>query len=223
MDRLLHFAERYPLDVCAHLSSLVAVIFGMITFRLHRPAHRYVWLLFVFFFVKDSYSLWYIYQKSTNLFIQNLETLFETALVGLIYYSCFSNRNSRRIILGAGILTTGVILLTYSPDQLSLPSLLLFRVYSIVISLAYFNRILADLRIRNILKHPLFWFTAGLLIFVLGTFFTSLFSEFIFDPKTVSDETFDFYWNINNVLFVFFSLSGAAGLWCVRYDRHNVL
>ncbi len=121
------------------------------------------------------------------------------------------------------MLTIGVILLTYTDDRPSLPSLLLFRVYSGVASLAYFNKILADLRIRNILKHPLFWFSAGLLIYVLGTFFTSLFSEFIFDPKTVPDETFDFYWNINNVLFVFFSLLSAIGIWCVRYDQDNVL
>lgn len=125
--------------------------------------------------------------------------------------------------MGGGMLTIGVILLTYTDDRPSLPSLLLFRVYSGVASLAYFNKILADLRIRNILKHPLFWFSAGLLIYVLGTFFTSLFSEFIFDPKTVPDETFDFYWNINNVLFVFFSLLSAIGIWCVRYDQDNVL
>lgn len=91
------------------------------------------------------------------------------------------------------------------------------------LSLAYFNKIIADLRIRNILKHTLFWFTAGLLVFVTGTFFTSLFSEFIFDPKTVPDETFDFYWNINNILFVIFSALSALGLWVSKYDRDNLI
>lgn len=223
MEKLLDLAGRYPLDFVAHLSSLIPIAIGLLTFRLYGRTHRYIWLLFVFFFLKDTFSLWYSYRTLNNLFIQNLETVFETALVGLIYYSCFSNTVSKRIILGTGILTVGVIAVMYTPNQLSLPSLLLFRVYSIVASLAYFNKTLADLRIKNILKHPLFWFTAGLLIYVLGTFFTSLFSEFIFDPKTVSNETFDFYWNINNVLFVVFSLLTAVGLWCVKYDRNNTL
>ncbi len=223
MERLLHLFELYPLDFVSYISSLIPIVVGVMMLGAHRRNHRYVWLLFIFFFAKETYSIWYAYWKLNNLFIQNVETLFETAFVGLIYYSCFSNTVSKQIILGAGILIIGVILLTYTPDQLSLPSLLLFRVYSIVASLAYFNKILADLRIRNILKHPLFWFTSGLLIYTLGTFFTSLFSEFIFNPKTVSDETFDFYWNINNILFVIFSLLSAVGLWCVKYDRDNVL
>lgn len=223
MEPLLKYIERYPLDFVSSISSLLPVIVGIITLSSHRPAHRYVWLLFVFSFIKDSFSIWHIHQEPNNLFILNLETVFETALVGLIYYSCFSNAVSRRMIVGGGVLTIGVILLTYTPDKLSLPSLLLFRVYCTIASLAYFNKILTDLRIRNILKHPLFWFSSGLLIYVLGTFFTSLFSEFIFDPKTVPDETFDFYWNINNVLFVVFAVLSAVGLWCARYDQDNVL
>jgi len=223
MERLLHLFELYPLDFVSYTSSLIPIVVGVVMFGAHTRNHRYIWLLFVFFFTKETYSIWYAYWKLNNLFIQNLETVFETAFVGLIYYSCFSNTVSKRIILGASILTIIIILLTYTPDQLSLPSPLLFRVYCTIASLAYFNKVLADLRIRNILKHPLFWFTSGLLIYVLGTFFTSLFSEFIFDPKTVPDETFDFYWNINNVLFVVFSLLSAIGLWCVRYDQDNVL
>ena len=223
MDRLIDLIKRYPLDIVSYLSSAIPICVGLLLLRFQRREHRYVWLLFIFIFIKDTYALWYSYWTKSNLFILNLETVFETALVGLIYYTCFSDTVAKRIILGAGILTIVVILLTYTPDQLSLPNLLLFRVYSIVASLAYFNKILADLRIRNILKHPLFWFSAGLLIFVTGTFFTSLFSEFIFNPKSVSDETFNFYWNINNVLFVIFSLLGAIGLWCTKYDRENVL
>lgn len=223
MEKLLDLAGRYPLDFVAHLSSLTPIIIGLLTFGFHQRTHRYIWLLFLFFFLKETLSLWYSYNTLNSFFIQNLETVFETALVGLVYYSCFSNIASKRVVLGAAILTIGLILLTYTPDKLSLPSLLLFRVYSIVASLAYFNKILGDLRVRNILKHPLFWFTAGLLIYTLGTFFTSLFSEFIFNTESVSDETFDFYWNINNVLFIIFSLLSAVGLWYVKYDRDNLL
>lgn len=223
MEKLLELAGRYPLDFVSHLSSLFPIVTGIITLWFQRPAHRIIWLFFIFLFIKDSYALWYSYHAQNNLFIQNLETVFETGLVGFIYYQAFSDKLPKRIIAGAGVLTITAIVLSYTNERISLISLVAFRFYSIGVSLAYFNKIIADLRIRNILKHTLFWFSAGLLVFVTGTFFTSLFSDYLLNPQAADDDTYDRYSNIGQLIFTVFSLLSAVGLWMSKYDRDNLM
>lgn len=223
MERLLYLFGKYPLDFVSYLSSLLPIFIGLLTYQYHRLIQRCIWLFFIFLSIKDSYSLWYVYHVRSNIHIQNLETLFEIGFVGLIYYSTFTTPVSKRIIALTGLAAAGVVLLTYDYERVSFISLLTYRVYSISLSLAYFNKVMVDLRIKNILKHTLFWFSAGLLIFATGTFFVSLFSEFIFNPQVVDDATFDTYWNLNNTLSLIFASLSATGLWFSRYDRENIL
>lgn len=223
MERLLHLIETYPLDFVSYAFGSLPIFIGLLRIRYFFKPHYYVWLLFCFFFVKDTVSLWYVYYKISNIYVQNIETLFETILVGLAYHACFDSLLSRRIILYLGVLTSLTIILSYNYERVSLVSLLLFRVYSIGLALTYFNKIIVDLRIKSILKHSIFWFSAGLLLYATGTFFISLFSEFLFDPEEADNDTFDVYWNISQLLFMNFALLAAIGLWFSKCDRTNMI
>ncbi|MGF7218400.1 hypothetical protein GGR92_004577 [Spirosoma lacussanchae] len=223
MERLLELAEKYPLDFVSHLSSGLPIFIGILTFRYHSVVRRYIWLLFIFFFCKDSLSLYHTYRVTSNLYVQNADAFFSTLFIALIYYNCFSNRLPRQLIIYSCALAIGVIVLTYNNERVSFMNLLAFRFFAIGLSLSYFNKIIQDLRIKHILKHTMFWFSSGLLIYATGTFFVSLFIEFLFDPSQVDDATFDSYWNLNNSLFVIFSVLSAVGLWFSRGDRENMV
>lgn len=223
MERLLDLVEKYPLDFVSYLSSSLPIVVGALTHEFHKRVQRYIWLFFIFLFLKDSYSFLHIYYVLSNVYIQNLETLLEIGFAGLIYYTCFNTSLSKRVILYAGIMSFCIVVLAYSQERVSIISLLTFRIYSIGLSLAYFNKIIVDLRIKNILKHTMFWFSAGLLIYATGTFFVSLFSEFLFDPKLTNNEIFDNYWNVSNDLFVIFSGLSSIGLWVSKYDSKNLI
>lgn len=97
------------------------------------------------------------------------------------------------------------------------------KLFITALALTYLNEIVKEARIKSILSYSMFWVSAGFLIYSLGTFFVSLFGEFLFDPKLVDDETFNIYWNLNNVLFIIFSVLSSIGLWFSKYDSENLI
>lgn len=222
MERLLYLFEKYPLDLLTHLSSLLPIIIGTATYRDHSRNQRYIWLFWIAYFLKETYSLTYVYKAQANIHIQNLEPILYTIFIAYIFFVCFRSVAVRRVILVGAVVVCMVVIASFNRQNPSLYSLLSFRIYAIGLSLAYFNKIIADLRIKNILKHTMFWFASGLLTYATGTFFISLFSDFLFDTTAVDDETFDTYWNLSNIVFIIFALLSAIGLQFSKYDRSNM-
>ncbi len=222
--RLLELAEKYPLDFLSHLSSSLPIILGTMAYKYLRRPETYVGLFFIFCFVKDTYWLFLILFSKNTLYVQNIESFFETALVGLIYYYCFDSLQARRNII---ILTTLCLMSTlyeYSGTQVSSISLSAFRLLSIGLCLAYFNKVLTDMHVKNIVQHTMFWFTAGLLIYSTGTFFIMLFSEYWYkDINKVAPEVFDRYWNANQILFIIFCCFSGVGMYMSKLDRENYI
>ncbi|GAB3798716.1 hypothetical protein GCM10028819_20450 [Spirosoma humi] len=223
-DRLLELSVRYPIDLLSYLSSLIPILISVLRFNQLTKIALYIILFFAFCFVKDTYALWYVIRALNTTFIQNLETLFQSFLIGFIYYNCFDKRLSKQILAGLTLLCATLIVFTYEDIKVSVTALLSFRVLSIGLSLAYFNKILVDMRIKNVLTHTMFWFSAGLLIFAAGTFFIVLFSEYWYkDINKVPAEVFDKYWNASQILFIIFCLFSGIGLWFSKYDKENFI
>lgn len=223
-DRLLELSVKYPIDLLSYLSSLIPILVGVTRFKQLNRVAIYVVQFFIFCFVKDTYALWYVLFALNTTFIQNLETFFQSILVGLIYYHCFDKRLSKQILVGSTLLFAITIISTYDVNKVSVTALLSFRVLSIGLSLAYFNKILVDMRIKDVLSHTMFWFSAGLLIFAAGTFFIVLFSEYWYkDINKVPAEVFDKYWNAGQILFIIFCLFSAIGIWFSKYEKENFI
>lgn len=223
MERLLHFFAQYPVDLISHLSSSLSIIVGALRYKYLSPNLKAIWVLFIFNFSKDTYSLVVLFTEPSNAYIYNIEPIYQTALVGVIFYLSFDSFSNRRIII---VLTSICVLITvlyYQKDQVSTVSLSVFKLFAIALSLSYLNKVVMDMRVKNIMGHSMFWFTAGLLIYAAGTFFTVLFSEFIFNPKIVDDETFDIYWNLNSFLFILFAILSAVSIWFGKFDRENLM
>ncbi|GAB4045818.1 hypothetical protein [Spirosoma litoris] len=223
-ERLLDLWVKYPIDLFSHLSSCLPILFGAIRRRSLNKNAIYIWLFFVFCFSKDTYALWHALYALNTFYIQNLETVFQTVLIGLVYYYCFDTRLSKRITIGLSLLSLCIIVYAYNTTEVSIIALSTFRLLSISLSLAYFNKILVDMRISNVLLHTMFWFSAGLLLYASGTFFIMLFSEYWYkDINKVPAEVFDKYWNATQILFIFFSILSAYGLWVSKYDQENFI
>ncbi|GAB3730333.1 hypothetical protein [Spirosoma lituiforme] len=223
-DKLLQLSSKYPIDLLSYISSLIPIAAGLIRIKqLTKPA-AFILLFFIFCFVKDTYALWYVLHALNTTFIQNIETLFQSLLTGVTYYYCFDKRLTKQVIAVITLLCAVIIIVSYEEINVSVTALLSFRLLSIFLSLAYFNKILVDMRIRNVLRHTLFWFSAGLLIFSSGTFFIVLFSEYWYkDINKVPAEVFDKYWNASQILFIIFCCFSALGLWFSKYDRENFI
>ncbi|MVM39433.1 hypothetical protein GO730_20700 [Spirosoma sp. HMF3257] len=224
LDRLLELWAKYPIDLFSHLSSSLPIVLGAIRLKSLNKSAIYIWLFFIFCFAKDTYALWHVLYALNTFYIQNLEAIFQTVLIGIIYYYCFDVRLSKRIIISLTLVCLSIILFSYSEIRVSVRALSIFRLLSISLSLAYFNKILVDMRVNNVLLHTMFWFSAGLLLYASGTFFIMLFSEYWYkDINKVPAEVFDKYWNATQILFIFFCLLSAYGLWVSKYDQENLL
>lgn len=224
VERLLNYFKEYPLDFLSHLSSSLPIIVGFIRYKKLNRSERLIWLLFILYFFKDTYVLVYIFtaSKPSTFFIDNIEQVIITLFVGLIYFFSFENSSQKRLIIVFTILCSIITILAYNSLAASTVSLSASRIFSITLALLYFNKIIKDMQVKVITKHSLFWFTAALLLYTAGTFFIMLFSEYWF-KETVSDERFDFYWNINQILFIIFCILSSYGLWMSKYKLENFI
>lgn len=223
IERLLSFIERYPLDFTAHLSSSLPIIIGFTRFSFLNKSLKIVWYLFIFFFLKDTYALIHMFLSPNILYIQNLEAIINVLLVGILFYYSVSNPVQKKIIVVLTLGCTAVTILFYSNNDVSSVSLAVFRAFSIILSMLYFNRLLVEMNVKSITKHSMFWFTSGLLIYATGTFFSMLFSEYWYQSSNkVPAHLFDKYWNRGQLLFIVFSLFSAYGLWVSKYDQENI-
>lgn len=224
LERLLLLCEKYPLDFITHLGSSLPIIFGLIRYKYLSLSSKLIIIFFLFYFTKETFALWLSILRENNLYLQNIETIIETWLLLWIGFSCFKSPKWRWLGLGLAISSSVASFLTYHSDGVSSVSLSSFRLFAIFFCLSYFNKILTDIRVKNILLHTLFWFSAGLLVYAAGTFFIVLFSEYWYkDINKVPAEVFDKYWNASQLLFIVFCLFSAYGLWISKYDQENLI
>lgn len=223
MDKLLPYFAKYPLDFMAHLSCVLPIITGLIRYNQLTISSRLIWLFFIWFFLKETYTLVLALSATNNLYVQNIEPIFETVFCGLIYYYCLLKLSERSVASIGALICTAVLIYSYESEAVSAVSLSTFRIFAIILVLIYFNRLLTDMHVISITRHTLFWFSSGLLLYSAGTFFIVLFSEYWYQGiNKVPAEIFDRYWNSNQLLFIAFSTLSAIGLWLSKYDRYTV-
>lgn len=224
LERLLQLCEKYPLDFVTYFSSSLPIIIALFRYKYLSLSAKLIVVYFIFFFVRESFSIYQSALKQNNLYLQNIEVIINTSILLAIAFSCIKSIYWKRFASILVVFISFVSIITYKVDEVSSTSLSLFRLFAIFFSLSYFNKILVDVRVKNILLHTLFWFITGLFIYATGTFFIMLFSEYWYkDINKVSAEIFDKYWNINQILFIFFSLLSSYGLWVSKYDRENFI
>lgn len=224
LERLLLYSERYPLDMLSHFSSGLPIAVGLLRFKKLNRSGKFVWLLFVFYFIKDTYALIYSLIVPNNLHVQNIEQIVSTFLVGSIYYYAFEKSLQKRLIPFFTIVCGLITIFAYDSLEASTVSLSVFRMFSITLALLYFNKIIKDMQVKIITRHTLFWFTSALLLYSTGTFFIMLFSEYWNkDINRVATNTFNLYYNISLILNIIFCYISAYGLWVSKYEQENLI
>ncbi|GAB2520730.1 hypothetical protein GCM10027085_08350 [Spirosoma aerophilum] len=110
----------------------------------------------------------------------------------------------------------------YTQKDFSIGNFTIVRVYGIVVTMTFFERVLSELTIRNILAYSMFWVNSGLLLYFCGTFFIFLLSDKVLSSKAKPD-IFQQYWDTNLIFYILFCLLASIGIWLSKYDQVNVL
>lgn len=209
--------DRYPLNAVSHLCSVLPVLIGALNYKYLGKGLRLVLILFGVYFVNDSYSLWLSIYRESTFAVQNIQPLWEVLLIAFLYLNYFQSPLLRKVVVCSTAVSVGVIILTFRTEGISSVSSTVQKLFVTALALMYLNEIVDEIRIKNILVHSMFWISAGVLIYSAGTFFFSLFSAYLYADVT-SDDVFDAFWNLSQVLYILFVLMATVGLYFAKCE-----
>lgn len=220
LERFIYITKTYPLDVITHFFILIPLLVGMVRFPYLTRAMKLVLLFFFIDFCIETIQLFDVLKKRSTLYVPDVRASLNTGLVTGIYYAALVRLSQKKIIVGVGVIFVLFSIAVYSGDTVTPWAQTAFRVFAMGAALAYYNAILSDLNLKKIQHHSMFWFTAGLLFYAGGTFFTMLFREYLYD-QTTPDAVFDRYYNLTQILYIVFCLFGTVGFWVSKQDKNN--
>jgi hypothetical protein len=182
---------------------LLAGVIGVARFRYLPLNLRYLTGVILFLLPLNTLGLVFLFQRRNNLFIMPIYTASEFALLALVYgHTLQSKRFNQLIPWLVGVFTAYVLfdslypahLIVYRPGQQVLQGLLV-----ICFTLLYFWKLLRELRVTTLRKEPMFWVSAGLLLYFLGYLQIALFSNYIL---RYSKEFTQLVWAVHSCLFI---------------------
>lgn len=225
-ERLLIHAQKYPLEYLVNGVLLLPAFIGLIRWKWEGRAIRLAVIYFFVSFGKVSITIWYALNRWYNIHIYNAFLVVDTLLLGSVFVLAASSPRQKSllsmlIVVGCSIIGLGIGLSPNTPEpEFSTIGNAVYRLTLILIVLITFFWWLVQLRVHNLLMYPLFWLSAGLLLYTTGTFFMYLFSYYAFAAEAPSAR-FLFYWEANQGFYIVFCLLAAGGFWVSKYSLNN--
>ncbi|RZM23506.1 MAG: hypothetical protein EOO88_25925 [Pedobacter sp.] len=211
----------YPADFYSHFFLLLPVFIAIYRREFLTPVLWAITLYFTVQFVEECVLLYYALLVKYNHNVTKGTLVLDILLVGAIYFLSFTtNKFSQKIVLVATSLAACTALVNYLSAGPPSISRAIFCLLLIILSLTYFNRILAENRIRKIVNHSLFWVSAGFLFYGMGTFMTSVFSDYL---VVMPKETYDLFSDMGQWVSIILSVLASVGLWVSKYDKDNYI
>lgn len=223
-DTIVYSIKKYPLDYIENALVLLPVVTGFFRWKYEEKAVRLAVIYFLLAFVKINLTIWYALNGWHNLHIYNGFILVDILLLGSVYVFAASFPTQRfwiGLLTGLAFLAVSISLwLDLKANEFSAFGHAIFRLTIIIIVLITFSWWMTQLRVRNLLLYPLFWLSAGLLLYATGTFFIYLFSQYALTAQEA--ERFDFYWKTNQILYILFCVFATIGFWVSKYNQNNL-
>ncbi|MDQ1087639.1 MULTISPECIES: hypothetical protein [unclassified Siphonobacter] len=145
-----------------------------------------------------------------NMIGYNIYTILEVTLLGLLYVKFIKTKLFKRIVLISIVAfdllaTVRCLIDPHAYDDLSWS---LSNALLITYVLLFFYDLLKQPEIAVLTKYPMFWISAGILIFFSGTIFVFLFGKYIIaDMDTMGD-----LWDMIKWLNIFYNILLTIGL-----------
>lgn len=153
-------------------------------------------------------------RQQNNLFLMPIFTVGELTLLALVYRHTLHLPLFTRLwpwVVGTfalyAVADSGLAdrLTQFRPGQQVLQGILVL----IFVGL-YFRKLLRELRVERVIREPMFWVSAGLLIYFLGYLQIALFSNFLL---RYSDQLNMSIWAVHSLLFIVLYCCYGLALW----------
>lgn len=191
------------LSVIGPLSVIVPTIIGLAKIKSFGTGLKLLILYLLIAAIKEPVCLYFSYNKIPNLHIYNWTGTFDYALLIGIYFFSFKSKTYRYLALTLSltyILFALInILLIQGENIFNSYTSTLGNVLITFVVLLFFYELLQKPDVINLSKTTLFWVSAGLLLYSIGTFFLhGLYALHTSLPKELGKSI----WQINSVLYL---------------------
>ena len=220
LERFFRLYLEHPLELINDLATLSPIFLGVFYANSKSKAIRFLIIYFILLFFRNLISNIYATYRLNNLFLYNSFSFVEVVILCSLYYYSISRNIFKKNILAGCILVIITNVVFWESDEFSPGIFTVTRIYGLFISLLYFVDLLAEMKVVNILKHPLFWISSGIIIQSTGTLLIFLFSKIILSTQASPDIFFQ-YWNFILVMYIVFCLFVSIGFWVSKYDKEN--
>lgn len=182
---------------------LLAGVLGLVRFRYLPSALRYLTGLIWLVLPLNTLGMVLMLQKHNNLFIMPIYTAGELVLLALVYRHALQSSSFNRLAPWlAGGFVAYVLFDSLQPNRLTVfrPGQQVVQcVLVLFFALLYFRKLLRELRAVPLQQDPMFWVSAGLLLYFLGYLQIALFGDYL---MRYSQEFNMLVWGIHSVLFI---------------------
>lgn len=222
VDRIISFSVKYPLDMVSYLVILIPFVIGLTRYERLQKENRAFVYYFLVVFLKETAGLAIMLSGNTNLYLHNVQAFIDIIFLWVAYRYVLQDRKCRTYLATAGTVCLIMAALFFNAQNVDSINQIAARLFAIVAVLLFFNDLLSQLRVVHLSRYAMFWLSSGLLIYATSTFLIALFSQFLFSAN-LSAETFDFFWNTQQGLFILFCLFASLGFWVSRSENQQAV
>jgi hypothetical protein len=191
---------RWLADISAY-SVLLPLAIGLVRWKKLDHIQRILMLLLFISFLFEFGAVWVNEQLGLpNLPLLHLFTVIQFTILISIFHKTlaplFSNRWLWGLLIGFGLFAVADALFLSSLQSFNPLARLVESLILIACSFLYLNKTLQELKIQHLDREPMFWISAGVLIYFAGGFLIFISSNYIMPIKL----TFFLFWGLHAVL-----------------------
>lgn len=196
------------------LIALIPIWIGGKYYRYLTNITRYIWIISLISFGMDILGRGLIYLQISNAFNGYIYAVLEFLLITLIYQEEFKNYLPKYTLHIIFILFLGFSVIDILLIQGAYIDTSYHKFVECTISIAYvlihFFKIFQELKIAHLEREPIFWFSAGLLLYFSGAIFIFIFSNYLL---TYSLKLSIKVWTVHAFFLILFHLMNTIAIW----------
>jgi hypothetical protein len=204
------------LTIFASFVVIIPLIVGIITIKSWKESSlKIVFTYCVIYALFELIAWYYVLNHRQNHFIHNIISYVDIIFWGYYFYSIIDSSLGRKVVITLSMLTIGTIIwsnlgINRDFNRVDSFAISISNLTLIAMSLLFFYQLLSSLVVKDLLRYPHFWISAGVLLYFSGVFFVHIFAEYITFNK---DKTITHFWILKNYLLFFHRIFLAIGLW----------
>jgi hypothetical protein len=203
---------RWLADISAY-SVLLPLAIGLVRWKKLADVQQLLMLLLLISFLFEIGAVWVSEKLDLpNLPLLHLFTIIQFTILILIFHKVLVPRFTKRwlwgILIGFGVFAITDALFISNLQSFNPLARLVESLILITCSFLYLNKTLQELKIKHLDREPMFWISAGVLIYFAGGFLIFISSNYIMPIKL----TFFLFWGLHAVLNIITNLFYSVAL-----------